>query len=369
MHDAVNAITREYERYNPVGPAPIEASPNGAAIAAARRAIVGIVGESPRLASTYAASLQAHGVGPDDPGLAFGDAVATGILELRGDDAAVAAGVSYVASAPGAPGVWTATGSAAGAQALLPGWGRTRPWVLSMGSQFRPEPPPRLDSDLYTRDYAEVLRLGALDAPRRTDDQTAIARFWTASPATVWNPILQQAVNARRFDLSTTARVMALFYLAAADASIACWDAKYAYAFWRPQAAIAGAALDGNETTAADSRWQPLVPTPPHPEYPSAHAANSGAMAFVLASVFGDRPGFAIEATSPADPRLRRWHAFSEGLDEVIDAHVYSGSHFRTADEIGARLGQQVAAYVISGALRPRRDPSLSRSGSRSGRQ
>jgi hypothetical protein len=231
-----------------------------------------------------------------------------------------------------------------------------RPWILSTGSQFRPEPPPRLDSDRYTRDYAEVMTMGARDAPARTAEQTSLARFWTASPASIWNPILRQAITTRRFDLSTTARVMALVYLAAADASVACWDAKYAYAFWRPQAAIAGAAIDANDATAADPGWHPLVPTPPHPEYPSAHAANSAAMAFVLAAVFGDRPGFAIEGKSSADPMVRRWYGFTEGVDEVIDARVYSGSHFRTADEVGARLGQQVAAYAMTLALRPRRD-------------
>jgi membrane-associated phospholipid phosphatase len=195
-----------------------------------------------------------------------------------------------------------------------------------------------------------------LGAPARSDEQTAIALFWNASPTVVWNPILQQAITARRFDLPTTARVMALFYLAAADASVACWDSKYAYAFWRPQPAVAQAATDGNDATAADPAWQPLVTTPPHPEYPSGHAANSGAMAFVLASVFGDAPGFPIEATSPTRPGLvRRWRAFSEGVNEVIDARIYSGIHFRTAGEVGARLGERVAEEVVARALRPRR--------------
>jgi hypothetical protein len=356
MHDAVNAITGKYARYNPVGPAPPGASAHAAAIAAAHRALAGIVGDSPLLATSYAASLGTHGIDFADPGLAFGEAVANGILDLRQDDGAATAAFPFLLPDARAPGVWMPIGSASAAQALLPGWGEVRPWVLRSGSQFRPEPPPALDSDRYARDYQEVLQIGALNAPTRTDEQTGIAHFWRASPTALWNPILRQAIEAGYLDLSTTARVMALFYLAAADTSVACWEAKYAYNFWRPQPAIARGDEDGNAATTADASWRPLVATPPHPEYPSGHAANSGAMAFVLAWAFGDRPGFVIEATSSTQPGfVRRWHTFSEGVDEVIDARVYAGSHFRAADEAGADLGRQVARFVVTHALRPRR--------------
>ena len=129
---------------------------------------------------------------------------------------------------------------------------------------------------------------------------------------------------------------MALFYLAAADASVACWEAKYAYNFWRPQPAIARGDEDGNDATAGDPAWRPLIPTPPHPDYVSGHTANSGAMAFVLAGIFGDSPGFVVEMTSSQNVGfVRQWQTFSEGVQEVIDARVYSGIHFRTADEVG----------------------------------
>jgi hypothetical protein len=112
--------------------------------------------------------------------------------------------------------------------------------------------------------------------------------------------------------------------------------------------------MDGNAATGGDPAWQPLVPTPPHPEYPSGHTANSGAMAAVLSLIFGDRPGFEIEATSPQNVGfVRQWQTFSEGVQEVIDARVFSGIHFRTADEVGARLGRQVARFVMTHALRP----------------
>ncbi len=139
---------------------------------------------------------------------------------------------------------------------------------------------------------------------------------------------------------------------------MACWEAKYEYNFWRPQAAIARGDEDENVATVADRGWRPLVSTPPHPDYVSGHTANSGAMAFILRAIFGDAPGFIIEARSPQTPGfVRYWSTFTEGVEEVIDARVYSGIHFRTADEVGARLGRQVAQFVLTHALRPARPP------------
>ena len=162
---------------------------------------------------------------------------------------------------------------------------------------------------------------------------------------------MRQVVAARNPDLSATARTFALVYLAVADASIACWEAKYTYNYWRPQLAIRGADFDGNDLTAGDATWTPLFATPPHPEYTSAHTTNSSAMATMLGLLFGDDPGVPIEVTLSGI--TRRWDTFDEGVEEVIDARVYSGIHFRTADEVGARLGRQVARFVSTHALRP----------------
>ena len=353
VHDAVNAITGEYEQYRATGPAPAGASPEAAAIAAAHRALRGVVGESPLLSTSYAASLNAHSIPAADPGLAFGASVAEAILALRAHDGAALAAYPYIPPGAGTPGVWAPLSSAPAAQALLPGWGRVTPWVLRSGSQFRPDAPPALDSERYAKDYNELSLVGASVNSIRTNEQTQIALFWRASPTALWNPILRKAIESRGLGLSATARTIALFYLAAADASVACWEAKYFYNYWRPQPAIVNGDADGNAATAGDPAWRPLVPTPPHPEYPSAHAANSGAMAFVLKSMFGDAPGFVIEATSSQNVGfVRYWQTFSEGVHEVIDARVYSGIHFRTADETGARQGRQVAKFVLTHALR-----------------
>jgi hypothetical protein len=354
VHDAVSGITRRYQRYAATASAPAGASPEAAAIGAAHRALAGLFGDTDFLETTYAASLAAHQIFPGDAGLVFGESVADEMLAWRQHDGASVAAYVFVPASAGMIGVWTPLSSAASAQSLLPGWGNVTPWVLRSGSQFRPDPPPALDGQRYARDYNEIIGVGAVASATRTSDQSNIALFWRASPTALWNPILRQAVNFHRLDLSDTARVMALFYMAAADASVACWEAKYFYNYWRPQPAIARGDEDGNEATAADPSWRPFIPTPPHPDYPSGHTVNSGAMAFVLTSFFGDEPGFVIEATSPQNAGfVRHWRTFSDGVQEVIDARVYSGIHFRTADEVGARLGRQVAHFVMTHALRP----------------
>jgi membrane-associated phospholipid phosphatase len=267
--------------------------------------------------------------------------------------ATAVAAFPYLPPDVGAVGVWAPISSAAAAQALLPGWGSVTPFVLRSASQFRPDAPPARESERYARDYDELVRLGAAVNSTRTNEETQIALFWRASPTALWNPVLRQAVASQQLTLSETARVTALFYLATADASIACWEAKYFYNFWRPQPAIVLGDMDGNAATAGDPAWRPLVPTPPHPEYPSGHTTNSSAMAAVLSLVFGDAPGFTIAATSPQNVGfVRHWQMFDEGVQEVIDARVFSGIHFRTSDEVGARLGRQVARFVMTHALR-----------------
>ena len=363
VHDAVNGLTGEYATYLSPGPAPAGASPEAAAIAAAHHALRVLFASQPtqvaQLDILFANSLASRGLSAGDPGIEYGRAAAAAILAARADDHSAEAQPAnpYIAPGAGLPGVWTPISAAPNAQALLPGWGSVTPFVLKSGSQFRPDAPPALDSEQYAQDYNEIKIIGASNSPLRTQEQTQIAQFWLASPTAIWNPVLRQVIAARDLALSDTARAYALFYLAASDASVACWDAKYAYNFWRPQAAIRNGHLDGNDLTEADATWAPLHPTPRHPEYPSGHAANSGAMAATLELLFGDDPGVRIEVTLPPPPApnaiTRRWDTFSEGIEEVIDARVYSGIHFRTSDEVGARMGRQVARFVSTHALRP----------------
>jgi len=349
VHDAVNGITGAYETYlSPTG-APENASPEAAAIAAAHHALKNLFsGNDAMLDALYITSLASHGLTSSDPGIEFGRAAAAAILAVRANDHSKEAQFAYDAPGAGNPGVWVRLNNA---PALLPGWGNVTPFVLRSASQFDPGPPPALDSDTYARDFNEIKQIGVNLGSTRTTEQSQIAQFWRASPTTIWNNVLTQVVQTRNLNLSEEARLFALFYLAAADASIACWGTKYEYNFWRPQPAIMSGDVDGNDATVGTSPWQPFLPTPPHPEYPSAHSTNSSAMAKILALEFEDNPGVPITVTLSGI--TRQWNSFSEGVQEVIDARVYSGIHFRNSDEVGARMGRQIAQFVSRHALRP----------------
>jgi hypothetical protein len=356
VHDAVNLISGDYRTYLHVRCQTRGASADAAAIAAAHHALVGLFpAQASALNAARAASLSARGLSEADLGIGLGEAVAATVLSLRSSDGSSQAQFPYVAPDEGAPGVWVPPVSTA--QALLPGWGTVAPWVLRSGTQFRPNGPPPLRGRRYARDYNEVKEIGSLTSLTRTVEQTEIARFWLGSPSAIWNGVARRILEARSLDLSSTARVFALFYLAAADASIVCWDTKYTYNFWRPVTAIQQGDVDGNDDTMADSTWTPLFPTPPHPEYLSGHATNSSAMATILRLIFGDDPETLVVATSSTNPGFeRQWKSFREGVEEVIDARVYSGIHYRTSDEVSARTGRVVARYVMSHALRSRKD-------------
>jgi hypothetical protein len=160
-------------------------------------------------------------------------------------------------------------------------------------------------------------------------------------------------IESRHLDLSATARTLALLYMAGHDASIACWDAKYTYNFWRPMNAIRGGHLDGNDDTERDAGWTPFLGNPQHPEYLSGHSTATGALNGVLTLLFGDNPGITLVGTSPTNAGFEReWTTFSEAVDEVIDARIWGGFHYRTSDEAGARVGRQVASFVVQRALR-----------------
>jgi hypothetical protein len=284
---------------------------------------------------------------PSDPGIEFGNSAADAILAVRANDHSVQAQFNYDAPNTGDLGVWVRLNNA---PALLPGWGEVTPFVLRSSSQFQPDPPPARESELYAKDYNEIKQIGVASGSTRSIEQTQIALFWRASPAAIWNPVITQVVQSRDLSLSEQSRLFALFYLAGADSSIACWKAKYHYNFWRPQLAIVNGDADANDFTLGHAGWLPLLATPPHPEYPSGHATNSAAMANILISEFGDNPGVPMTVTLAGI--TRHWNTFSEAVQEVIDARVYSGIHFRNSDEVGARMGRQVAKFVSNHALR-----------------
>ena len=355
VSDAVNAISRKYTRFGSGPTPPAGASTTAAAVGAAHRALTQLLPSQTQFLDTMLAqSFAKFGVSAGDPGFAFGEAVADQSVGLRAADGAAQAQYPYTAPNAGAPGVWIPTPPAFAA-ALLPGWGAVQPWVLGSAAQFRPDEGPDLTSRRYGRDLNEVKEIGALNSATRTAEQTNIAKFWVASAALIWNPILRQLALGLGLDESEAARAFALMNVAGADARIACWDAKYAFNFWRPVTAIQRADEDGNPATDAEPGWTPFIATPNFPEYVSGHTTVSGAMATVLRLLFDDDPGIPFTATSPTNPGFERhWATFSEGVREVIDARVYSGIHFRSSDEHGAKVGRQVARFTARHAFKRR---------------
>jgi len=352
VSDAVNGITNQFNRYASQLAPPAGASTTAAAIGAAYRALTQIVpSQSQFLATMLADSLSKFGVSAGDPGFTFGEAVADEIVAMRATDGAAQAQYPYTPPNAGAPGVWVPTPPAFAAPSL-PGGGLVRPWVLESGAQFRPDEGPDLTSERYARDLNEIKDIGALNSATRTDEQTNIARFWVASAAVIWNGVIRQVALGLALGESEAARDFALMNVAGADAAIVCWDAKYTFNAWRPVTAIQRADEDGNPATEADPGWTPLIATPNHPEFPSAHSTMSSAMATVLMMLFDNDPGVALTVTSPNNPGFERhWRTFSEGISEVINARVYSGIHFRWSDERGAKLGWQVGRFVAQHAF------------------
>ena len=282
-------------------------------------------------------------------GISVGERAAAAMLALRANDGREKnPQLSDLNPPPSGPGVWD-PGSAPALGLRLPG---IRPLALKSASQFRPDGPNPLTSKEYAEDFAQIKELGRVDSTSRTPEQTTEALFWTDHDARQWNAGLLRLGIDRKLDLVQTARMLAMAHVAGADAIIACFDAKYHYWSWRPFQAIAQADKDGNPATQADPTWQPLRPTPNHPEYPSAHACHSAALAVALRAFFGtDNVAFSLD--SRVTGTTRTYDGFSDAVQEVIQARVLAGFHFLHSDRDGARLGRNVGHYVVDHFFQP----------------
>jgi hypothetical protein len=226
------------------------------------------------------------------------------------------------------------------------------PWVIPSPSQFRPAGPPDLAGIQYANDLNETKLKGSITSPTRTADQTSYARFWQAgNPVDYWDPVATSLSAEHHLTLSENARLLALVNIAMADAVIGCWDAKYHYVAWRPVTAIPLADTDPNPGTAGDPTWMPLLATPSHPEYPSAHSCLSSAGLRIMSNYFGENTPFNV--VSDFTPGVRYFSTFSAALDEVGNARIFGGMHFRTAVNDGLTLGTAVGDYILANALLP----------------
>ena len=351
VFEAVNAIEGDYEPYLGVLVAPPGASPDAAAIAAAYRTLVTLrPGSAPALDAARAASLAAIPDGPaKEAGILVGEDAAAAMLLLRTGDGSGAV-VPYT---PGTePGDWQPTPPAF-APAAFTQWGQVTPFGLEASSQFRLPPPPALHTGKYAIDYLEVMLVGRVDSPYRPQDRTDVAQFYAAAtPVQVWNSAARQASAAQGKSLSENARIFALLAMAVCDGSIACFDTKYHYNFWRPVTAIRAGDTDGNDLTDRDPDWLPLIPTPAFPGYPSAHATLSGAARAVLERSFG-KDGHDITLITPSLPDIVLHYTAWEGITgNIDDARIYGGIHFRFDQEAGAHQGRQVGRYILRNYLR-----------------
>jgi hypothetical protein len=355
VFEAVNSIVGDYEPYLGMT-APEGASPNAAAVAAAHAALVTLYPASNAvLTAKLAVSLAQIPDGPSkDVGIAAGQQAAAAMFLLRANDgAAVAQSVPYT---PGTnPGDWQPAPPTFSV-ASQPGWGLVLPFGLDAGSQFRLPPPPPLDSGRYALDYNEVKLVGNTNSGPdiRPSDRTIVARFFAvSSPVQAWNQAARQVSDAQGKTLSENARIFALIAMAICDASIAAYDTKYYYNTWRPMMAIRGAGQDGNHKTEADGGWFPLITTPAFPSYPSAHATLSGAARTVVERVFG-KHDLAITLTSPRAPGIvLNYNEWKQICDDIDDARVYGGIHFRFEQEAGGHQGQDVGKFILDEHLRP----------------
>ena len=349
MHDALNSINSRFERYATNDRAPSDTSPDAAVAAAAHRVLNRLVPEaSTAIADAYAQSLAAIPPGPArDQGIALGERIGDAMINLRSSD-----GFDMPASYNPAPGtgVWQPTPPAF-APAATPEWATMRPFAIVSPWQFRPDPPPALTSEVYTRDYNEIRQLGSFNSVSRSQDQTDAALYWAQFTQPAYNRIARAAVANRNLDLWERARVFALVNLANSDANFAAWDAKYAYGFWRPITAIQNGDADGNAATGADANWQPLRPTPNHPDYVAGHTTSAGAVIRVLQLLLDtdDVPTTTVGGFSVT----RTFSTLSGIVDDVILGRVAIGVHFRFSCITGARLGRQVGQYTFRHYLQP----------------
>jgi hypothetical protein len=344
VYDAVIAIEGGFEPYRIVPGVPPGASPEAAAAAAAYGVLVNYFrAQKPALDAAYEASLAGITDGPaEHRGVLVGQQVAAGLIAARIDDGRD--DLEPFTPTP-APGVWRPTPPGF-LPAQTPWMATMKPLLLRSAAQFRPEPPPALGSRRYARDFEETRRYGAKSGSLRTVDQTETALFWTELVQSQHTRALRNLVTRLGLDLREAARALALGTAVMADALIACWDAKYAYGYWRPVTAIPAGDTDGNRRTVAEPGWEPLAPTPNHPEYPSAHSSVTGGLGAAVAElVRGDR--IELDVASTVTGTTRHFDHVSDLERDIEDARVYIGFHWRTSDEVGTRLSRRVADWAL----------------------
>jgi hypothetical protein len=349
VYNAVVGITRRYELYDWNVRGPRAASPEAAAAAAAHRLLLHYFPASqPRLDAALEASLAKVSDGPaEEQGVFYGERAADRIIELRANDGRNA---PITFDTPLAAGVWRPTPPTF-TPFFDPWLSQVRPMLLASPSQLRPAPQPPMTSDTYTRDFNEVKEVGAEASATRTPDQTETALFFSDTAVGPFQAVLRDLATRRALDISESARLFAAVDMGLADSVIAIWDSKFHYGFWRPITAIQMADDDGNPATIQDANWEPLLVTPPYPDYPSGLTSIVGVLSRVVSRTLGggrvDLNITSIAAGPPGSPLTRHYEFAADLNRDAVNARVWSGIHFRTADVVANGIGTDIGDWGL----------------------
>jgi PAP2 superfamily len=350
VYDAVNAIAGGYQPYLAAPAANGSESKAAAAATAAHDVLVSLFPvQAATLDAQLAASLAGIPAGAAKTGgVAIGQSAAATMIAARVNDGRFGPSVAVPGTAPGQ---WRPTPPAF---AIDPAsWvANVKPFLLPRGDLFRSDGPNALTSAAYVADFNEIKTIGSATSTTRTADQTDAAIWWQDNGAALWNRILRNLAVGQALDITGAARMFGMADLAGADGAISCWNDKYYWDFWRPITAIREADTDGNPATVADPTWSPLIATPPFPDHPSGHSCVSGAIVNTLQGFFGTDK-IAFSAFSNNSQTTRNFGRLSLALKEVLDARVWAGIHFRTADMQGAVIGKKVAHYLVKRYFAP----------------
>lgn len=346
MYDAAMAIARTHRPFavKPRGHAR-GASIDAAVMAAAHGVLQGLF---PSRSAVYQPAYDAMlAQMPDNEarrrGLAIGREVAAGVLALRADDGRL------VALGPFVPG--TEPGKFRGANPIGRFYPAMKPFAIRSATQFRAPGPPALTSGTYAAELEEVRRFGRTDSAERSAEQTEVARSHTELPNVYWPRNFNQFLTSQP-TLAANARLGAMIWVSMADTLLGCFESKYHHLYWRPASAITLADTDGNDATLADPAWTPLGPVPNHPEYPAAHTCIAGAMSEVLTDAFGRRK-LIFSFSSQVTGSTHTYTSIQAMADELFDARIWGGMHFRTSLVDGAVLGKRTTRYVLRHHFEP----------------
>jgi hypothetical protein len=342
VYEAVNGITAHFP-HDRVDVGPTEGASIDAAIAAASRAV--LLHEAPALqARIEAVYAQVLGTIADDQarmlGVNIGGRAAADVLAKHTDDIGKIEPYRPLT----APGVYVPTVFPLGYAVA-----QHRPWFLTSAAQFRPAPPTALKSALWARDYNEIKAIGSATSKVRTPEQTEIARFWATALPDVHMGVVHSVATAPGRDVTRNARLYAAVTAAMNDGEIAVFEAKYHYQFWRPITAIRNGDRDDNSATERDPEWVPMIVTPVQPEYPCAHCLIAAIIATLIRIENGHDPLPTLSTTSNTAPGVtRRWTRTEDLVQEVSNARIWDGVHYRNSAEVGQRMGEQVGRLVAT---------------------